>query len=85
MLIRQYYYRNVFSRWVDLAYDILPLMNYKTTQTNGEKKKPIKIYTEDLLYELFFIADSVQEQLIIKLTKKMVVTYAVGDLTLMDS
>ena len=48
------------------------------------KKKPIKIYIGDLLCEPFFIADSVQEQLIIELTKKMVVTYVVGDLILMD-
>ena len=45
----------------------------------------IKIYTEGLLYKLFFIADSVQKQLIIGPTKKIMVIYAVGDLTLMDS
>ncbi len=42
------------------------------------------IYTGDLLYKPFFIANSVQEQLIIEFTKKMVATYTVGDLTLMD-
>ena len=49
----------------------LPPINYKTIQTNEEKKKkPIKIYIGDLLCEPFFIADSVQEQLIIELTKR---------------
>ena len=46
---------------------------------------PIKIYTREPLHELFLIADSIQEQLIIELTKNIVATYTVGDLTSMDS
>ena len=45
---------------------------------------PIKIYIEEPLYKLFFIANFIQEQLIIGPAKKIVVIYAVRDLTLMD-
>ena len=45
----------------------------------------IKIYTRGSLYKPFFIVDFIQRQLIIGLAKKMVVTYTVEDLTLMDS
>ena len=44
----------------------------------------IKIYIGEPLYESFFIANSIQGQLIIGPTKKMIATYMVGDLTLMD-
>ena len=37
-----------------------------------------------LLYELFFITDSIQEMVIIEPTKKTVAIYIVGNLTLMD-
>jgi len=49
------------------------------------KEMPIKIYTGGPPYKLFFIADFIQEQLIMKPTKKMITIYMVGNLTLMDS
>jgi len=45
----------------------------------------IKIYIRGSLYEPFFIVDFIQGQLIMGLTKKMVETYTVENLTLMDS
>ena len=48
----------------------------------GPYKISIKIYIGGPPYKLFFIADSIQEQLIIEPTKKMVAIYIVGDLTL---
>jgi len=38
-----------------------------------------------IITKLFFIADSIQGQLIIEPTKKIIATYAVGNLTLMNS
>ena len=44
----------------------------------------IEIYIGGPPYESYFIALTLQEQIIIGLTKKLVVTYIVGDLVLLD-
>jgi len=68
--------------WNDITYQFLQQKHNADTSCQGI---PIKTYTGGPSYELFFIADSVQRQLIIEPTKKMVAIYVVGDLTLMDS
>ena len=45
---------------------------------------PIKIYTGGPPHELYFIVLTLWEQIVIGLTKKLVVTYVVGDLALLD-
>ena len=45
---------------------------------------PIKIYMRGPPHEPYFITLTLQDQLIIGLTKKMVVSYVVGDLALLD-
>ena len=44
----------------------------------------IEIYIGGLPYKLYFIILALQEQIIIRPTKKMVTTYIVGDLVLLD-
>ena len=68
--------------WNNIIYQFL---QQKHNADTSYWEIPIKIYTRGLLHELFFITDSIQEQLIIEPTKKIVVTYAFEDLTLMDS
>ena len=45
---------------------------------------PIEIFTEGPPHELYFIALNLQGQIIIGLTKKLVATYMVGNLVLLD-
>ena len=48
------------------------------------KELSIEMYTGGLLHELYFIALTLQGQIIIGPTKKMVASYVVGDLMLLD-
>jgi len=48
------------------------------------KDFPIKIYMGGLPYEPYFIALTLQEQVIIGHTKQLIVIYVVGDLALLD-
>jgi len=41
---------------------------------------PIKMYIGGPSYELFFIVLTLQEKIVISLTKKLVASYVVGDL-----
>ena len=68
--------------WSDIAYQFLQQKYNTDTSCQGIL---IKIYTGGPLYKPFFIAYCIQGQLIIGPTKKMVVTYVVEGLTLMDS
>ena len=68
--------------WNNIIYQFL---QQKHNANTSYQEIPIKIYIEGPLHELFFITDSIQEQLIIEPTKKIVATYIVEDLTLMDS
>jgi len=45
---------------------------------------PIEIFTEKLPHEPFFIALTLQEEIIIGLIKKLVVSHMVWDLALLD-
>ena len=45
---------------------------------------PIEIYTGESLYKSYFIALILWEEIIMGLTKKLVASYMVGDLVLMD-
>ena len=45
---------------------------------------PIKIYMGELSHELYFIALTLQRQIIIRSMKKLVTTYVVGDLALLN-
>ena len=59
----------------------LPL-HYKSDTTR--KRLSIKIYTRGPPHELYLIALMLQGQIIIGLTKKIVISYVVGDLILLD-
>ena len=48
------------------------------------KEFPIEIYTGGLPHEPYFIALTLQEQIIIGPTKKLVITYIVRDLALLN-
>jgi len=45
---------------------------------------PIEIYSGGLLHEPFFIALTLRKEVVIGLTKKLVTSYVVGDLTFLD-
>jgi len=44
----------------------------------------IEMYTRKLSHELYFIALTLQGKIIIGLTKKLIASYVVGDLALLD-
>ena len=44
----------------------------------------IKMYSGRLLYKLFFIVLTLQGEIVIELTKKLVASYMVGDLAFLD-
>jgi len=67
--------------WNDIVYQFMQQKHNADTS----QEIFIKIYTRGPLYKPFFIVDSIQGQLIMGPTKKMVATYAVEDLTLIDS
>ena len=48
------------------------------------KRFPIEMYTEGLSHKLYFIILMLQGQIIVRLTKKIVTSYVVGDLALLD-
>ena len=48
------------------------------------KESPIKMYMEGSSYELYFIALTLWREIVTGLTKKLVVSYVVGDLALLN-
>ena len=82
------YYKPLWSQekrdkqyWNEVA---VTFLKKKHNANIMRKVFPIEMYTEGLPHKPYFITLTLQGQIIIGPTKKMVASYVVGNLTLMD-
>ena len=82
------YYKSIWPQgeqdeqyWNEIAVKFLKQKHNANTTRKG---LPIKIYSGGLSHKPYFITLTLQGQIIIGLTKKMVTSYVVGDLVLLD-
>ena len=67
--------------WKEIAVEFLKKKHNVNTIRKGF---PIEIYSGGLFHELYFITLILQGQIIVRPTKKIIISYVVGDLALMD-
>jgi len=82
------YYKSLWSQreqdkqyWNKIAIEFL---KRKHNADITRKEFPIEIYIGELLHKSYFITLTLQEKIIIELTKKLVVLHVVGNLVLLD-
>ena len=63
---------------------IAEFIKQKHNLYTSQQEFPIKIYSEELPHELFFIVLMLWEEIVIKPTKKLTVSYVVGNLAFLD-
>ena len=67
--------------WKEIAAEFI---KQKHNSDTSQQEFPIELYLGKLLYKPFFIVLTLWGELVIGLTKKLVASYVVGDLTFLD-